>query len=227
MCGRFVQITDPEKIRMGLFELDTDVAALMEFFPRYNITPSRDILTVINTPVPKLIFTRWGLIPSWAKDRSIGNHLINAKAETLLARPSFRDPFRRHRCIIFSDGFYEWKGSGKTKTPFFIRLKSREPFCFAGLWDRWTDRATGENILSSAIITTDANAAVAGIHNRMPAILDPGDYRVWLSAGAEPDRTLMGCLKPYAAQEMEAYEISRFVNNPGNDSAECIRSVIH
>lgn len=223
MCGRFIQISEPEKIRAGILDLEMDADALQNFTARYNIAPTQDILTVLNTPVPRLTLSRWGLIPFWAKDRSIGDRMINARAETLLEKPSFRNSLRKHRCIIFSEGFYEWKGTGKDKAPFFIRLKSRKPFGFAGLWDTWTDKLSGKDIVSSTIITTEANRLVAGIHSRMPVILRADDYRVWLSPGSVPDSTLTGLLKPYEDEQMEAYTISRFVNNPGNDSPECIR----
>jgi putative SOS response-associated peptidase YedK len=225
MCGRFIQISDPEKIRASLVDIELDAAMLHEFSVRYNIVPTQSILTVLNTPVPRLTLTHWGLIPFWSKDRTMGNIMINARAETLLSKPSFKTSLHKRRCIIFSDGFYEWKGAGKGKESFFIRLKSRAPFGFAGLWDKWQDKQTGQDILSSTIITIDANAALAEVHNRMPVILNPDHYRIWLSQEDVTDSTLMQCLKPYSAQEMEVYRISTLVNNPGNDCAECIRPI--
>jgi putative SOS response-associated peptidase YedK len=225
MCGRFIQVANPERIRANLSGLEIDEAATGGFRPRYNIAPTQDILTVLNTPTPTLTSTHWGLIPFWAKDRAVGSRMINARAETLASKPAFRDPFRKRRCIIFTDGFYEWKGKGRGKTPFFIRMKTGEPFALAGLWDRWTDRRTGQDILSSTIVTTEANALVSPIHDRMPAILEPGDFRLWLTAVPVTETALSGCLKPLSAQGMEAYEISRLVNNPGNDSPDCIRPV--
>jgi putative SOS response-associated peptidase YedK len=225
MCGRFIQISDPEKIRASLFDLEMDAAELHGFSVRYNIAPTQNILTVLNTPVPRFTLTHWGLIPFWAKDRTIGNKMINARAETLLLKPSFKTSLQKRRCIIFSDGFYEWKGAGKGKEPFFIRLKSRAPFGFAGLWDKWHDKQTGQDLLSSTIITIDANAALAEVHNRMPVILNPDHYKIWLSEKEVPDGALMHCLKPYSAQDMEVYKISTLVNNPGNDCAECIRPI--
>ena len=151
--------------------------------------------------------------------------MINARAETLLLKPSFKTSLQKRRCIIFSDGFYEWKGVGKGKEPYFIRLKSRAPLGFAGLWDKWHDKQAGQDILSSTIITTDANALIAHVHNRMPVILNPDHYKIWLSNEAAPDSTLMHCLKPDFDHEMEVYKISTLVNNPSNDSAECILPV--
>ena len=225
MCGRFIQISDPERIKVSIADLEVDNAVSKKFKPRYNIAPTQDILTVLNTTVPRLLFTHWGLVPFWAKERSIGSRMINARAETLLTKPSFKEPFRRRRCIIFADGFYEWKGTGKSKTPFFIRMKKEGPFALAGLWDRWTDKKTGETLLSSTIITTKANSLVSQIHDRMPAILDTDHYKTWLSGGQAPENALMNCLKPYSDHEMDAYEISRLVNNAWNDSQELIRPV--
>jgi putative SOS response-associated peptidase YedK len=225
MCGRFIQISNPEKIKASLFDLEFDAVEVHGFSMRYNIAPTQSILTVLNTTIPKLTFTHWGLIPSWAKDRTMGNKMINARAETLLTKPSFKTSFQKRRCIIFSDGFYEWKGSGKGKEPFFISLRGKAPFGFAGLWDKWTDKETGQDILSSTIITIDAKGALAEVHNRMPVILDPDHYKIWLSKEDAPDSTLMHCLKPNFAHEMEVYRISTLVNNPRNDSAECIRPV--
>jgi putative SOS response-associated peptidase YedK len=225
MCGRFIQITGPEVSKVSLFDLEPDENALKGFSPSYNIAPTQDILTVLNTPRPKLTLTRWGLIPFWAKDSSVGQRMINARAETLLAKPSFRDPFRKRRCMILSDGFYEWKAEGRVKTPFFIRMKKPGPFAIAGLWDTWTDTQTGERIVSSTIITTRANDALGRVHDRMPVILEPGLYGTWLSAIEVPDDMLMGCLSPYAPGDMEVYEVSKLVNNPRNNSTECIRPV--
>ena len=225
MCGRFIQIANPEKIKAILPDMEVDEAAAAGFHPRYNIAPSQDILTVINTPVPRLTNTHWGLIPFWAKDKSIGTRMINARAETLSSKPSYRDPFKKRRCIIFTDGFYEWKGDGKTRTPFFIRMKTGESFAMAGLWDRWTDVLAGHDILSSTIITTTANALIAGIHDRMPVILEPGTYGLWLSPTPVSDRELTAYLQPFDDTAMEAWEVSRLVNNPGNESSECIRPV--
>ena len=225
MCGRFIQTANPEKIRVILPDTEIDDAATAGFRPRYNIAPTQDILTVLNTPVPRLTNTHWGLIPFWAKDRGIGSRMINARAETLTSKQSYRDPFRKRRCIIFADGFYEWKGMGKTRIPFFIRMRTGEPFALAGLWDRWKDSRTGYDLLSSTIITTGANALIADIHDRMPVILEPGAYGLWLDPAPTSEKELAACLGPFDDAGMEAYEVSRLVNNPGNESSECIRPV--
>jgi putative SOS response-associated peptidase YedK len=223
MCGRFIQITDPEKIKVNILNMEVDDSPANTFRPRYNIAPTQNISTVLNTPVPRFTYTHWGLIPSWAKDRGIGQKLINARVETLLEKPSFRDPFRKQRCIIFADGFYEWKGTGRSKSPFFIRMKDKGPFALAALWDRWADKSTGATIFSSTIITTEANSLIEEIHHRMPVILALDHMRLWLSADPVLADSLKNLLRPFPAHGMEAYEISRLVNNPNNDSADLIR----
>jgi putative SOS response-associated peptidase YedK len=222
MCGRFIQIADPEKIKAQISDLSISPEVASQFRPRYNIAPTQNILTVLNTEAPKLVYTRWGLIPFWAKDRSMGARMINARGETLLEKSSFKMPFRKKRCIIFADGFYEWKTAGRVKTPFFIRLADRTPFALAGLWDQWTDPASGEKLLTSTIITTTANDLVSTIHDRMPAILKKQDYRTWLNPGVVPDGTLMGCIGSYPAPEMEAFEVSKLMNSPSVDLPGCI-----
>jgi putative SOS response-associated peptidase YedK len=222
MCGRFIQIVDPEKIKVQIADLEIKDEVRSRIRPRYNIAPTQDILTVLNSNPPELMYTKWGLVPFWAKDPSMGARMINARGETLLEKSSFKSPFRKKRCIIFADGFYEWKSAGKSKTPFFIHLKDGNPFALAGLWDCWKDPASGETLLTSTIITTGANSLVSTIHDRMPAILRKEDYRTWLSPGPVSDQTLLGCISAYPAQDMEAYEVSKRVNSPAFDAAECI-----
>lgn len=221
MCGRFIQVSNPEKIKVLISDLEIESGVMADFRPRYNIAPTQNILTVLNTETPEMVFTRWGLIPSWAKDMSIGQRMINARGETLLEKSSFKRPFRRQRCIIFSDGFYEWRSSGRGKTPFMIRMKDRQPFGMAGLWDRWTDPETGATLTTSTIVTTSPNDLVGTIHNRMPAILERRDYRIWLTPGEVSDDVLMNFIRPYPSAGMEAYEVPRLVNNPAYDSSDC------
>jgi putative SOS response-associated peptidase YedK len=222
MCGRFIQIASPEKIKVELPDLEVSPELAELFRPRYNVAPTQGILTVVNAQPPELVYTRWGLIPFWAKDPSMGSRMINARGETLLEKSSFKVPLRKKRCIIFADGFYEWKASGRAKTPYLIRLKDKSPFALAGLWDAWTEPASGEKVLTSTIITTTANGLVSAIHDRMPALLAKGDWPTWLNPGTVPDAELMGCIRPYPADEMEAFEVSRLVNNPSFDMPECI-----
>jgi putative SOS response-associated peptidase YedK len=186
--------------------------------PRYNIAPSQPVAVVPNDGLLKLDYYVWGLIPSWAKDPSIGSRMINARGETLAEKPSFRAAFRRRRCLILADGFYEWQQTpgGKTKTPMYIRLKSGEPFAFAGLWESWNS-PDGSQVLSCAIITTEPNPLMAKIHNRMPVILPQAAHMPWLHSGEADTKALSALLKPYPAEEMVAYPVSKLVNSPAND----------
>jgi len=223
MCGRFIQVSNPDKIKVLIDDVEVRSEAVEDFRPRYNIAPTQSILTVLNTEIPEMVYTRWGLIPSWAKDPSVGQRMINARGETLLEKSSFRKPFRRQRCIIFSDGFYEWRSSGRSRTPFIVRMKDGEPFAMAGLWDKWTDPETRVALTTSTIITTNPNELVATIHNRMPVILEKRDYGTWLNPREVSDDVLMGCIRPYPSAGMEAYEVSRLVNNPAYDSSDCAK----
>lgn len=225
MCGRFIQISDPQKIKVSIPDLEIDDNVREKFKQHYNITPTQDILTVLNTAPPKLVFTHWGLVPFGAEDKKIGCRMINARMETITTKPSFREPFRKHRCIVFADGFFEWKSVDKSRRPYFIHTKNGEPFAFACLWDRWIDRENGETINSSTIITTDANPLIGEIHNRMPVILEPDSYKVWLSPDPVPEQKLLDCLHQYPHKEMETYEISKLVNSPQNDSPEIIKPI--
>lgn len=221
MCGRFIQVSNPEKIKVMISDLEISSSVQSGFVPRYNIAPTQNILTVLNLPVPELAYTRWGLIPFWAKDPAMGVKMINARAETLAEKSSFRTPFRKKRCIIVSDGFYEWRSAGRGKTPFLVRLKSTAPFGMAGLWDQWTDPGTGGKVTSSTIITTTPNDLVSEIHNRMPAILKQQDYHTWLAPEESRDDVLKECILSYPSEEMEAFEVSRLVNNPSYDAPDC------
>jgi putative SOS response-associated peptidase YedK len=169
-------------------------------------------------------YFHWGLIPSWAKDVSIGNRMINARAETLAEKPAFRNALKRRRCLIPADGFYEWKkfADGK-KQPMYIRMRDRRPFAFAGLWGVWRDKTgAGGEIPSCTIITTEPNTLMNSIHNRMPAIIRAEDYRQWLAPNERPTDELAAMLKPYPEAEMEAFPVSKMVNSPANESAKCI-----
>ncbi len=162
----------------------------------------------------------WGLVPRWADDPAIGNRLINARAETAATKPSFRDAFRRRRCLIPADGFYEWKRQGGGKQPYYIRLEDDRPFAFAGLWERW--EKAGAVIESCTILTTDANELLMPLHNRMPAILDREQFDRWLDPTIEDAKVLQPLLGPYPAERMIAYPVSTVVNSPRHDVAECI-----
>jgi len=190
---------------------------------RYNIAPSQEVAVVANNGQNEVEFFQWGLVPSWAKDPAIGNPMINARAESLAEKPSFQRAFRRRRCLILADGFYEWRKEpeGRAKTPMYIRLKSGKPFAFAGLWEIWRPE-DGTSLKSCAIITTTPNKLMEQIHNRMPVILPREACEQWLNPEEQPPDKLMGLLNPYPAEEMAAYPVSRFVNDPRNNSPECI-----
>ncbi len=223
MCGRFTLAAELAEIT----ELIADLRGDVHLKPRYNIAPSQPVLTVLNDGSKELTFTRWGLIPSWAKDISIGNRLINARSETVHEKPSFKDPLRRRRCLILADGFYEWQGTlgKKPKIPWYIQLKSHKPFAFAGLWSSWIDKLSGEELVTSTIITTSANALLEKIHGRMPVILNPEHYSEWLSTEEQLSERLLPFLTPYPPDELRAFMVSTTVNNPLVDNEECIRAI--
>jgi putative SOS response-associated peptidase YedK len=220
MCGRFTLTVTPEQLQQAIPGLK--IAA--EMAPRYNIAPSQPVAVVPNDGLLKLDYYVWGLIPSWAKDPAIGNRMINARGETLAEKPSFRAAFRRRRCLIPADGFYEWQQTpGRTtKTPFYIRMKTGEPFAFAGLWESW-NAPDGSQVLSCAIITTTPNTLVAAIHNRMPVILPREAYERWLEPGEQDPAQLQPLIRPYPEEAMLAYPVSTLVNHPENDVAACIQ----
>ena len=192
------------------FGITTDKTA---YKPRYNCAPSQN-LAVISSEAPAVFsFMKWGLIPFWAKDISIGNKLINAKAETITEKPSFKQSFFHKRCLVPADGFYEWK-QDKEKIPYRITMKDDSLFVMAGLWSRWQG-AEGKNIDSFTIITTDANGLMQPIHHRMPVILDKNAYNIWL--GSSQPETLLSLLKPYPEDQMKAFPVSKLVNSPAND----------
>jgi len=216
MCGRFTLVSPfvavAERFR---------AAAPAGLRPRYNIAPGQDILCVVADGARRIEPMRWGLIPFWAKDPSIGNRLINARAETLAVKPSFRGAFAKRRCLIAADGFYEWRQAGRRKVPVYIFLKSREPFGFAGLYEVWK-APDGREIRTCTIITTGANDLVRPIHDRMPVIVPETLEDRWLDP-AEKDRGLLeSVLMPYPAEAMEAYEVTPAVNNAAHDGPDCI-----
>ncbi len=219
MCGRFALTVDPADLQDAFPEF----AFPAQGAPRFNIAPSQPILALPNDGANKADFFVWGLIPSWAKDPTIGSHLINARAETLAEKPAFRSAYKYHRCLIFADGFFEWQAQPgmKSKVPHFIRLKSGAPFAFAGLWEHW-QHADGSEVRSATIITAEPNELMATIHNRMPVILPRHAYAQWIDPTPLFPIALKSLLVPYPAGEMDAYPVSTLVNSPGNDRAECV-----
>jgi putative SOS response-associated peptidase YedK len=219
MCGRFSATFSFREIKVR-WNLYGDLS----FEPRYNIAPSQSVPVIVKEEhgnEPKLM--KWGLVPPWAPDPSIGNRMINARAETLLEKPSFRQLVSQRRCIIPADGFYEWRRDGNRKVPVWIHLKKREPFAFAGLWDSWRNPQDGDVLNTFTIITTDPNELVRPIHNRMPVIYDAAMGRQWLEHSYERAMTLAAVLRPWPSEYMEAWDVSTVVNSPENDAPECIR----
>jgi len=216
MCGRFTLI-DIEEIRERFQTEPIDLK------PSYNVAPSQNVSVIVKKGW--LALFRWGLIPYWAKDPSIGNKLINAKAETIDEKPSFKNSFRSKRCLVVADGFYEWKKEGPAKRPHRITLKTKELFGFAGLWDTWRS-PRGEIINSCSIITTAPNELMAGIHDRMPVILTREAEQAWLDRKVVDKSFLKSLLVPYPADLMMAYEVSSMVNSPKNNGPECLEPVV-
>ncbi len=221
MCGRFVLFSSLDDI---VKEFHVQQVQL-DLQPRYNVAPTQPVAVVTqrkgNLWLEDMV---WGLIPSWAKDRSIGAKLINARAETVHEKPSFRHAFRHQRCLVVADGFYEWQHGGGEKIPMFVRLKSQQVFGMAGLYEVWSDEQNN-TVTSCTIITTDANDTVAPIHNRMPVILPEALRQAWLDPGYPDLDRLRSLLVPYTATPMEAYRVSKVVNSPANDSPDNIQPV--
>lgn len=223
MCGRFTLAVDPADLQEAFPGVVLPAEGLRH---RYNIAPSQPVAVIVNAGEKRLDFYLWGLIPSWAKDPAMGSRLINARAETLAEKPAFRAAFRRRRCLIPADGFYEWKAEAgnKGKIPMYVHLRERRPFALAGLWEIWTS-PDGSEVRTCAIITTRPNALMQSIHDRMPVILPPAAYEQWLDPGEQRPERLAPLLIPYPAEEMVAYPVSRLVNSPQNDSPACIEPV--
>ena len=221
MCGRFI-LSKPKKIKAKDLKIKESEVDLLK--PRYNIAPSNPVAAILNEKERHIEPLRWGLIPSWAKEESIGSRMINARAETLAEKPSFKGLLHKHRCLVLADGFYEWAESPRGKQPYLVRLKSDEPFTFAGLWSHWKN-PKGEEIRTCTIITCAPNKLMESIHNRMPVILDAEERDIWLDPKNEDMPTLAGLLKPYPENEMEAYPVSKIVNSPENDREECIKPI--
>jgi len=218
MCGRFTLQIPPELLAeiFGLLEIPV-------FPARYNIAPTQQLAVIRQSGDGQNHFSvmRWGLIPSWAKEPSIGNRLINARCETVAGKPAFRQAVRHRRCIVPASGFYEWQGEGKEKAPLYIRLKDGSPLCFAGLWDRW-ESPQGEAVDSCTILTTSSNRLIAPIHQRMPVILRRESFPLWLAAETADPEILEPLYLPYPADLMEMWPVSPLVNSPRNDSPELL-----
>jgi len=221
MCGRFALKAPPRSVQEHFHLPET-----VDLSPRYNVAPSQEIAVVRQLPgnsLRQLDMLRWGLIPPWAKDMKIGYRMINARAETLAQKPSFRSAFKRRRCLVAADGFYEWKHAGKTKEPFLVQLQEESVFGFAGLWEAWSS-PDGNLVESCTIITTSANELIREIHDRMPVILHPDHYNPWLQ-DSSAEKTLQQLLIPFPAAEMKMSRVSPEINNPKNDTPACMRPI--
>ena len=215
MCGRYSLTASLDELARR-FDFDSNRD---DFEPRYNIAPTQQVLAVVGGNARRAGFIRWGLIPQWAKSDSAGPPIINARAETVAEKPTFRDSLRRRRCLILADGFYEWQKMGEAKRPMRVALRSGEPFAFAGLWSMSSD-PEGNRISSCAIITTAANDLLRPIHHRMPVILSEEVEDLWLDTALDDSQTLTQLLEPYPDDALEAYEVSALVNSASNDRPE-------
>ncbi|ODA29246.1 SOS response-associated peptidase [Planctopirus hydrillae] len=219
MCGRFTLRTELKL----LAELYGFQPISLPWTPRYNIAPTQLVAAVrlsADASSRELEMLRWGLVPSWAKEIPKGRPMINARADTVAEKPTFRAAFKRRRCLILADGFYEWHQDGEIKEPYYIRMRDERPFAMAGLWENW-DKGP-QPLESATIITTGPNELMAKFHHRMPVILDPDLANVWLDPGIEEPEELLPLLKPYPEEQMEAYVVSSRVNRVKDDSPQCI-----
>jgi putative SOS response-associated peptidase YedK len=221
MCGRFTLRASAGVVaeQFSLFELPP-------FTARFNIAPTQPV-AVVRVAAPgaagarELVWLRWGLIPGWAQDAAIGARMINARAETAAEKPAFRAAFRRRRCLVVADGFFEWQRIGRQKQPYFIRMKEDQPFAFAGLWESWTD-PNGSEVPSCTLLTTEPNELMEPIHDRMPVILPESAYEHWLDRGVDQPEAFALLLRPFPADKMTAYPVSPHVNSPAHDDPRCI-----
>ncbi len=222
MCGRFVR-----KSTITIIEDEFDIYEVQwASEPSYNVAPSQDVACVIGNGGNRLVKFRWGLVPFWADDPSIGYKMINARAETVAQKKSFARAFKKQRCLVVADGFYEWKklADGKRKMPMYIHLREDRPFGFAGLYENWKSN-DGKILQTCTIITTSANELMAPIHNRMPVIIMPDDRKLWLDTSVQDPDMLLPLLEPFRSAALEAYAVSKKVNSPSYNEPDCIEPV--
>jgi putative SOS response-associated peptidase YedK len=220
MCGRFTVTVSGE----DLFDEFGFVESYFDIRPRYNVAPMQlaPVLLRGDDGALGIAGFRWGLVPVWAKDAAIGNRMINARAETVAEKPTFRAAFRQRRCLVPADGWYEWRREGTRKVPMWIHLRSRRPFAFAGLWERWRAGEDTDWLNTFTIVTSDAAPGIRHIHDRMPVVLPRGERDRWLDPATDPG-ALRALLRPYAGDDLEAWPVSTLVNSPRNDLPECVR----
>ncbi len=232
MCGRYALTASRAEI-LKIFSIARDLTAQEQLFERYNIAPGQKVAAVRRTPdeVRELVALRWGLIPRWAEEAKVEYSTINARAETVAEKPAFRSAFRQRRCLIPATGFYEWQPrlGTKLKQPWYVQSRDGQVFAFAGLWERWEPRPgeEGEPVESCTILVTDANELLRPIHDRMPVILDPADYALWLDPKSDL-RALRALLRPYPdPTALTAWKVSTRVNHPRNDDPACLQPVVY
>ena len=225
MCGRFTLRT-PTPVLVKTFRIRTVAEDAADLPPRYNVAPTQQIAVVRNDDEARheLVNMRWGLVPFWAKETSIGNRMINARCETVAEKPAFRAAFRQRRCLVLADGYYEWKKIGSKKQPYWIRMEDERPFAMAGLWESWRDAAAKQQkpLLTCTIITTDSNDLTRDLHDRMPVILEPGAWETWLDVSIEDTEHIQSLLRPFESDEMKMEPVSTHVNNARHEGPECV-----
>lgn len=226
MCGRFTLALSPEELAQ-LMALDAALDLELGLRPRFNIAPGQDILAAVqdgpDEPREARAF-RWGLVPAWADDPAVGYQMINARAETAEAKPAFREAYKRRRCLVPADGFYEWQRAGARKQPWVFHVLDEPGFCMAGLWETWRP-PEGDPLHTCTLLTTAANDLLRPIHERMPVILRREDYERWLTAQPDAAAGLRDLLRPFPAESMTAWPVSELVNSPRNDVPECVEPV--
>jgi len=220
MCGRSSLHDAPVSV-LERFSLPPVIPG---FKPRYNIAPTQEQLTIFADDIGRVQLRplRWGLVPAWAQDRSIGARMINARSDTLATKDTWESLLRKRRCLVLADGYYEWNSVDKSRTPMFFHLSDHRPFAMAGVWDHW--EKNGDVLDTCAVITTDANSLAAKFHHRMPVLLSLDEAEEWIDP-ATRTRRAVELMVPYKEADLECYEVSRFVNSPANDSPECIEPV--
>ncbi len=224
MCGRYT-LSSPLEIVAELFEIATP---LLPLHPRYNLAPTQEApVALVREPgAPRTLEAlRWGLIPYWAKEASIGNRMINARAESVADKPAYRYSFKKKRCLIPADGFYEWKKEGKAKQPYLIRRRDHHPFAFAGLWSSWRN-PEGGLLETFTILTTESNPDIRGLHDRMPVVVGRDDFGLWLDPKVDDAERLKPLLKPALEGDFELIRVSKAVNSPAHDAADCVEALV-
>lgn len=224
MCGRYALFADYNVI-LERFDIDQMSFAEQDYEQSYNIAPSHQVAAIVNDGSKnRLGKLKWGLIPPWAKEAKIGYKMINARAETASEKPSYRNAFKKKRCLVVADSFYEWRKNDNGKTPMLIKMKSSEPFAFAGIWESWKS-PEGEVVHSCSILTTKPNKVMESIHDRMPVILSKEAEKIWLDPNVQDIELLESLLKPFEDGEMEAYQVSERVNSPKNNHRDLIQKI--